>query len=445
MASYSEPLQPVTVVILALALLVLFRPSTIAVFLALLTAQLLYLCWRLPDVSNHSILSACVELTILSAAVCHAVTKRTWRIDPRELYTSSSAIVRIEVLVFYFFVVFHKLNSGFFDQEYSCGAVMYLRLARQYAFLPTADWTRWCAICLTILIEAAIPVMLVARRLRLAGLLLAFGFHFALAMDPGDVIFNFSAILLALFSLFLPNDSAQALYSTLAPLRRAWRRPPNRIVWLGARACVYLMLPTLLAALIFRGAIPTGLTREAARGAWVLYAGFVLATFLATVPRHSLMFTSARELLAVRSPWLLMFPALLFANGLMPYLGAKTETAFSMFSNLRTEGGHSNHWLMPESLHVWNYQRDLVTIRHTSVEGMQKLADSGSQWTYLEFRRAMRDRPNASVTYERNGVVTALKRAGDDPELMHPDGWAERKLLTFRRVSMDWSRTYCTH
>ncbi len=79
--------------------------------------------------------------------------------------------------------------------------------------------------------------MLIARGLRLAGLLLAFGFHFALAMDPGDVVFNFSAALIALFFLFLPDDFSQRLSSTLTPLRRAWMQPPNRLAWLVSRAC----------------------------------------------------------------------------------------------------------------------------------------------------------------------------------------------------------------
>jgi NADH:ubiquinone oxidoreductase subunit 6 (subunit J) len=90
-----------------------------------------------------------------------------------------------------------------------------------------------------------------------------------------------------------------------------------------------------------------------------VYAGAVLAIFLFTLRHNRIEFPSARTLLTVRTPGLLLIPALLFANGLMPYLGLKTETSFAMYSNLRTEGGYSNHWLMPASLQVWDYQRDL--------------------------------------------------------------------------------------
>ena len=127
------------------------------------------------------------------------------------------------------------------------------------------------------------------------------------------------------------------------------------------------MAAPLLAALIFRDAIATGLTFEASRNVWVVYAGAMLSIFLATLRRNRIEFPSAGALLTVRTPGLLIIPALLFANGLMPYLGLKTETSFAMYSNLRTEGGYSNHWLLPASLQIWDYQRDLVKIHRTSV------------------------------------------------------------------------------
>ena len=164
----------------------------------LLAVHVIYVYIRLPRVPNHSVIAAAVDLTILGAALWAAISTRNWRIDTTALYKTFAPVVRIELLIVYFFVVFHKLNSGFFDPEHSCGSFMYLRLAHEYPLLPTGDWFRPWAIYLTMLAETAIPVMLVVRRWRLAGLLLAFAFHFALAMDPGDVVFNFSAILLGI-------------------------------------------------------------------------------------------------------------------------------------------------------------------------------------------------------------------------------------------------------
>ena len=119
--------------------------------------------------------------------------------------------------------------------------------------------------------------MLVARRAAPGGCLLAFGFHFALAMDPGDVVFNFSAALVALFFLFLPDrfppgalfDAGAASSDMGVPAQpAACGLCPGRVV--------YVLTPALFASLIFRQAIATGLTQEASRAVWVVYAGFVL-------------------------------------------------------------------------------------------------------------------------------------------------------------------------
>jgi hypothetical protein len=443
MASYSEPVEPVTVAMFSLALAVVFGVYRTGAFFMLLAVHVIYVYLRLPRVPNHSIIAAAVDLTILGAALWAAISIRHWRIDMTELYKTFAPVVRLELLIVYFYVVFHKLNSGFFSPEYSCGSFMYLRLAREYPLLPTGDWFRPWAIALTMLAETAIPVMLVVRRWRLAGLLLAFAFHFALAMDPGDVVFNFSAILLALFFLFLPDGFAASVATTLSALRRRILPvPPLNPV--AVKSAAFAVAAPLLAALIFRDAIPTGLTFEASRNVWVVYAAAILSIFIATLRRDRVEHPSARALLTVRTPGLLVIPALLFANGVMPYLGLKTETSFAMYSNLRTEGGYSNHWLLPASLQIWDYQRDLVKIHRTSVPQIQRLVNRGYQWTDYEFKWLMHEHPNASVVYERNGVVKRVRRVKDEPDLK-PDNSVIRKFLKFRPVAGDPRRTLCIH
>ena len=110
-----------------------------------------------------------------------------------------------------------------------------------------------------------------------------------------------------------------------------------------------------------------------------------------------------------------------------------------MYSNLRTEGGQTNHWLMPASLQIWDYQRDLVKSPPHVCCGIQRLANRGFQWTYFEFKWLMRDYPDASVVFERNGVVSRVRRVKDDPELMEPVSPMMRKMLKFRPIA-DWNR-----
>ena len=187
---------------------------------------------------NHAVFAACVDLTILSAAAGQIVDQRTWKLNADELYRSFAPVVRIEILVLYFFVVFHKLNSGFFDREHSCGAFMYLRLAQEYPFLPSeTGYVPW-AIYLTILTEAVIPIMLVAQRLPAGG----FAAGVRLSFRAGDGsrrcrLQFFGGADGAVFSVSARRFLTSGSPSTLAPLRRAWLHPPNRLVWFVSRAC----------------------------------------------------------------------------------------------------------------------------------------------------------------------------------------------------------------
>jgi hypothetical protein len=55
-------------------------------------------------------------------------------------------------------------------------------------------------------------------------------------------------------------------------------------------------------------------------------------------------------------------PVLVALNALTPYVGLKTQNAFTMYSNLQTEQGVWNHLFLPEAMRVFELQDDLVEI-----------------------------------------------------------------------------------
>ena len=135
-----------------------------------------------------------------------------------------------------------------------------------------------------------------------------------------------------------------------------------------------------------------------------------------------------------------VFCAMLIMNGLSPYLGLKTQTAFSMFSNLRTEGGLTNHLFMPLDLMVSNTTLNLVTVESSNSRWLQKTVNAGDLVPFFELRRAASLDPssNFEVVYTPLGMdapVHAARqgptdRAGaavfDEPSLL------QQKLLWFR-------------
>ena len=139
------------------------------------------------------------------------------------------------------------------------------------------------------------------------------------------------------------------------------------------------------------------------------------------------------------SPVQVLLVVLICLNGLSPYLGVKTTTSFSMYSNLRTEGS-SNHLLIPKgAIQLWNEQDDLVEILESTHPELRALAETGARSTFFELRRRYanqrREGPaDVPITYLRKGLRHAVPAGGQDVELVREPGWVERKLRHFRDV-----------
>ena len=61
----------------------------------------------------------------------------------------------------------------------------------------------------------------------------------------------------------------------------------------------------------------------------------------------------------------------LFVFGLTPYIGLRNYPALAMFSNLRTEGSHPNHWF--PSWDLFGYQTDYVEIVSTNIKSVKNI------------------------------------------------------------------------
>jgi hypothetical protein len=257
--------------------------------------------------------------------------------------------------------------------------------------------------------------------------------------------------MMALLLLFAPPDFAmrvQARWSRIVPWRsRRW-------------AVAALVLAVLAALAVFSAAAywdPSATLQVNARRTW--FAGGYVASwwlfdlaYLAVVPLFGgLLFRDDRAVRGVRAlvvgpSWRLsVVPALVLFNGLCPYLGLKTETAFAMYSNLRTEGGATNHLIFRRPLSLAYYQEDLVRVVESSDAAVQRAATERRPLPYYALRQAVRDYPGTghppmSLTYDRGGVVRSVDDARADPELMAQPGYLERKFLRFREI-----RNECAH
>jgi hypothetical protein len=166
--------------------------------------------------------------------------------------------------------------------------------------------------------------------------------------------------------------------------------------------------------------------------------------------------------------WLI--PLLALVNGATAYLGLKTVANYSMFSNLRTEGGQTNHLLIPAGqFFLADYQNDLARLESVDAVPPERwpfwvwLA-GGARWVrrnawwlsempgvrvpFAEVRRTLQlwravGFTHVSIVYERQGVWYEAEDAFGDRALMRPLSFWERKLIAFRAMQDDGEASEC--
>lgn len=425
----------------------LLRPASLPRFAVVLAIHPAVVVAEMPVVSNHWILMGATSLGLL---VYLLPRLRDLRGDaPEPALGAALRSVRAQIVIVYLFATLAKINVGFFDPLVSCGAEHYRRLAG--SALPTAPWAIWAAIWGSLVIEAGLPLLLLVRRTRLFALAGGWVFHGMLGWNG---YWDFSMVTAAYYSSF-----------TLPSLLAGWRRAVQQQPWLGrlhdrarslsARPLAFPAAAALLLLLAGLAALSDAPSREivlawnrAGRIVWLFaWAGIGLALLVAfrAAPGRAELPSDA----SLASPWwrrpaLLLAPALVFANGLSPYLGLKTEHSYTMFSNLRTEGDTWNHYLMPRSLRVFGFQDEPLRILRSNDPYLRRLARDDFRLVPLELRRYAAEHPEISVVYEGPEGPVAARPAADDPFLARPPQPLLAKLLLFRPVSPP-ERNVCLH
>lgn len=433
--------------ILLLGLPVLLLPSSVAAFGVFLAGGAVIAVLHLPAASNHLVVALLVTLALAAAAL--PARRGPGSFAPRWLAAARTP-AGLVLLVVYGFTVFHKLNSAFLDPATSCAGYLLDQMITLNggSGSPAAGVVRAAAVG-TVLVEAALLVLLAVPRWRRWGVALGVGFHAVLA--PAS-FYDFATVVFALYVLLLPP----ATFAGLAP--RAER--------LRGVALVALAVHVVIAV----GGRALGTTgppwHTLLVGTWYVAVGVLMVPLV----RACLTTTVEPPRARCRPLVLLLVPLLAVANGAAPYVGLKTVASYSMFSNLHTEGGATNHVLADlAALAVTGYQRDLVTVTEvrlperafltplTTVLGGMSYVRRAARWAnepvpvvvpYLELQRTAllwRDTGlrGVGITYVHGGVERTVADVTADPELAAPLPWWQRHLLAFRAVDSGDGRDRC--
>jgi hypothetical protein len=331
-----------------LAVLLIVRPSRLV--LGSTAALVLGSVWlEAPFLSNHWLLAGFVAAAVLISLV------------HRDPWTWFSVTGRWILLGFYCFAAFAKLNTGFFDPAVSCGVFYANQSLGSFGWPAIGPHNPVATLTIvgTVMTEMSVPILLAFTRTRRVGVLVALTFHTIISLDFDQHFYDFTAVLVMLLCLFLPESTLGGLEAKAA--RRG----------LGLTAGVSVSLLVVVAAVVPQSTATTNILRLLPFVAWIPFAVWLIVT----VARGGI----GRTPLPMRLPGLVAWAlvGLVVANGLTPYLELKTAYGFNMYANLVTVAGESNHVVVRRTLHLTDVQDHLLTVVETDDPELARYAADG--------------------------------------------------------------------
>lgn len=377
-----------------------------------------------PMIGNHVALLVLINLALLGSIVWSTITRA--QAAGRSWFVTFAPCARLVVLTAYAFMAFSKLNTGFFDRVASCAPIFvdeFLRITPlsiegQPSLQTAAIWT-------VVIAELLVPFLLVVTPRW--GVPFAVGLHVAFAVDPIGHVFDFSSALVALFLLFWPpffDSGRQGLVT--------WRARLLAIGAIGLAVWSVAFAFIDIVAFIFIWPL------------WLAYGVTVLwdvtraaldsehwQSRASEAPRPSRVFwRGLRPVVSV-----VVFLSVL--NGLSPYLELKTNFGWNMYSNLRTEAGETNHFVIPGTLALRDAHRSVVTITATNDEDMQAYVDDNLGLTVQGLQVYLHENPDAELTYSFAGE-TVVVLSGERPAAIGvPPNVFVQKLGAYRAIELD--------
>ncbi|GAA1459131.1 HTTM domain-containing protein [Williamsia maris] len=415
------------------ALWLLVRPTSVGRFALMLAAEVVAVGHDLPYVGDHTLVVFVTGVAVL--ALLGWTLARNRRLPaPGELFDTIAPFLRVQLIIVYAAAALSKLNTDFLDPQTSCAGPMSQKIIWFDPTLLSGTWRITPSIWATVAVEIALPILLAVPRTRVIGLALGCAFHVVLAL-AGNV--PFSAVALALYVAFLPTHTVSRLHTVLLRHRRL--RSVTRTV----------TTPTASVLLFAVGVgLWFGAARVLGRDPWswsdglggvarlaiVVMVGlagvaFVLGRRRGGTPEYARPRSGRR----LGHPILIVAVAMLLANAACPYLGLRSESTFTMFSNLRTEQGAWNHLFIPESVRIFGFQDRLVTVVATDDPALAARTSSGTELTRFELDRYLRAHPRAKVTWSEAGPDGAITRSRGPVAAAPGETFAE-KLFHFKDV-----------
>lgn len=424
-------LTAVRIPLVASAFLTICLPRRHIPLVSMLVLQIATVLIELPELSNCWLYAGFINVGILTVYARLAIRQWRTQFTLEEAYEAFSPMLRVSLIAMYSFAAIAKWNQDFVNPATSCAAYFGRVFADSAPFIPSWDWLIATTIPISLLIETALPILFLAQSTRRLAIVTGMTFHTILAHNHNVSVFDFNAMLFALYVPFLPADFIGSL-SHIDDAKWAYRLARHRAIVFGA-----LIAASVILALVLREPedVRTVFFRFRVAVAFVLSVSATILAARTLYGSHAPSASIERAFLPVNLATLIV-TTLVFANSAAPYLGLKTGVAMTMFSNLRTEAGFENHLFIPSWLRIFGYQDQSIRVVDSSAQELKGIAESNERLILHDFRVRASRHPDAWVVYELAGTIHQSDPIADDSLLNPPPSLLERKLLHFRTIPL---------
>ena len=385
--------------------LTLIKPSSVYRFIVFLIFLIIDILLSLPIAPNHTVFEMLIAFTVVT---CFVIGKIKYKTDfnTKNFYQLFAPVLRLQVLILYFWAVVHKFNKGFFDKYISCATVQIFNIKQTLTILPAPEWFISINPYFTILIEGSIPILLLIPKTRLFGVMVGVLFHFVL----GFRYTGFTIMIYSLFALFIAESNYEKLepyvnkftsfvsssFSKISNYRN-WNK--SYFDYLVVQIGLVLSILVLLRISISGG--PFSLYILSTEGIYILLCLVFFVSLIVILVNKRFKIVQ-NVLLIPDYKILLIFPIIFFINGFFPHIGLKNIQTVAMFSNLQTGGGKTNHLFIPASFQIFPYLNDLVEIKGSNSKTLNQFSGYTSirpmVQTSIKF-------PNEYVEYLENSGI----------------------------------------
>lgn len=329
------------------------------VFIFFLLISTYFIFEKYPRVSNHSTLIMFTNIYLFVSLLI----KKVFYKEKLIINNNDFLFLRWSLIIAYFFTGFHKLNYDFLFSENSCAnwyhTKLFFNLTNQ-VIKPYPDIIYIISPFLVVILELTESIGLLFRRTQLIGLYSFILLHFYLSL--GGFI-DFAAVCISLMIAFIPSKS-------FLNYQHVFSQKINLLIVKIDRLSFYVVGLICIGIIVFIEKTFNILQTNNHR--YIIFISGLLfiinllyfSWFFIKKIFSEKIFVWETENLFYRIPFqVYSFIILLLFQGSQNYLGLSTAGTFSMFSNLRTEGGTSNHLILKNNpLEIFPFQRDLVYI-----------------------------------------------------------------------------------